>query len=310
MLKNIHIIAPFVLANGGDWHAIDLYLQYSKTNQVMLWSPHSPHTDLKSQYPIQQIKTYDNHAPNLGTLLICGPRTEIGSWYENAAFDKIVLIHNLLTPTALYKSLHRLSLNGKRQIEISYMSKLVKEFAGLTGEVMHHFPSPERFKPKVKKIDEQSKTFIVGKVSGDILAKHHYSDPKVYQSLANLDMHVRIIGGTCLAPWLIQHPNISLQPVIPQEEIAQAYSKLDCFYYRVPSSVKEAYGLVVIEAMLSGLPVVCHRDGGYTDVIEHGVNGFIFDRPDQAIEIITYLKNDTHLRKQIGINAQKIGFQL
>lgn len=308
MLKDIHIIAPFLLANGGDWHAIDLYLQYSKSHRVTLWSHQPAHPDLKSKYPIQEIKPYSGQTPNLGTLIICGARTEIGRWYENAHFEKVVLIHNLLSPSALYKSLNRLTMNGKRQIEIHYMSELVKKFAGLTGKVTYHIPPNKRFKPKIKTVFDQATTFTVGRISSDVLAKHHHSDPKVYQTLANLGMQVRIIGGTCLTPWLNHHHNISLLPAVAQSKVAASYSELDCFYYRVPSSVKEAYGLVVIEAMLSGLPVVCHRDGGYAEVIQHGVNGFVFDDTDEAIEIITSLKNNTNLRKQIGSNAQKIAY--
>lgn len=310
MQKDIHIIAPFLLANGGDWHAIDLYLQYSKSHLVTLWSQQPAHPDLRSKYPIQEIKPYRGQTPNLGTLIICGARTEIGRWYENAHFEKVILIHNLLSPSALYKSLNRLTLNGERQIEINYMSELVKRFAGLTGEVTYHIPPIERFKPKVKVVSDQATTFTVGRISSDVLSKHHHSDPKVYQTLADLDIQVRVIGGTCLTPWLNHHPNINLLPVVPQSEMAAAYGELDCFYYRVPSSVKEAYGLVVIEAMLSGLPVVCHRDGGYAEVIQHGVNGFIFDSADEAIEIITTLKNNTNLRKQIGMAAQKVNLKL
>lgn len=309
MLKDIHIIAPFLLANGGDWHAIDLYLQYSKSHRVTLWSQQPAHPDLKSKYPIQEIKPYRDLTPNLGTLVICGPRTEIGRWYDTASFEKVILIHNLLSPSALYKSLNRLTLNGEREIEINYMSDLTKKFAGLPGEITYHIPPFERFKPKVKVVSNSAATFTVGRISSDVLAKHHHSDPQIYLTLVNLGMHVRIIGGTCLTPWLKPHHNINLLPVIQQSEIATSYSELDCFYYRVPSTVKEAYGLVVIEAMLSGLPVVCHRDGGYAEVINHGVNGFVFDSTEEAIEIITSLKNNTNLRKQIGIRAQEIGSQ-
>jgi glycosyltransferase involved in cell wall biosynthesis len=321
MLKDIHIIAPFLLANGGDWHAIDLYLQYSKTHRVTLWSQQPAHPDLKSKYPIQEIKPYSGQTPNLGTLIICGARTEIGRWYENAHFEKVVLFHNLLPPRVLYKSLNRLTINGTRAVDIWYASDLIKQFAGLSGEIMHHFPPVERFKPKIK-TNYQTETFTVGRISTDILAKHHHSDPKVYRRLLELGINIRITGGTCLKPWLksdmeipknlsekallCEPPSINLLPVVPQSEVAETYHQLDCFYYRVPSIVKEPYGLVVIEAMLSGLPVVCHRDGGYAEVIQHGVNGFIFDTTDEAIEIITDLKNNTNLCQEIGINAQQI----
>ncbi len=314
----IHIIAPFVLANGGDWHAIDLYLQYSKTHQVTLWSQSPPATALKLKYPINEIKPYSGQSPHGGILIICGARTDIGHWYEQAIFDKVIVFHNLLSPRVLYKALNRLTMNGSRNVEVWYASELNKQFAGLPGQVMHHFPPTERFKPIIKTNYLEIGTFTVGRVSTDMLAKHHHSDPMVYKQLSELGINVRIVGGTCLKPWiktyrkiptpsnLTQPGNIDLLPVVPQNEVAEIYHQLDCFYYRVPGIVKEPYGLVVIEAMMSGLPVVCHRDGGYVEVIEHGVNGFIFDHAEEAIEIINSLKNNADLRNKIGMNARNV----
>ena len=107
-VKVIHIIAPFLLGNGGDWHAIDLYLQYSKTHKVMLWSHLPPLPALKADYPIQQIKPYSGQVPSDGILIISGARTEIGHWFEEGNYDHIIMLHNLLSPVVLYKSLKRL----------------------------------------------------------------------------------------------------------------------------------------------------------------------------------------------------------
>lgn len=310
MLNDIHIIAPFILANGGDWQAIDLYLQYSKTHRVTLWSPQTPNQRLKAQYPIQEIKPYSGQSPSTGTLIICGARTEIGHWYEHAHFDKIILKHNLVSPTVLYKALNRLTLKDKQSVEIIYDSEMVKKIAGLAGKVVHHIPHAERFKPIVKNSYDQLESFTVGRISTDVLSKHHHTDPKVYRALADLGIQVKVVGGTCLTPWVsqnqYQHANISLLPMLPQAEVAQGYNTLDCFYYRTPSLVREAFGLVVIEAMLSGLPVVCHRNGGYAEVIQHGVNGFLFDTENEAIELISLLKNNANLRQEIGMSAKSI----
>lgn len=321
----IHIIAPFVLANGGDWHAIDLYLQYSKTHQVMLWSQLPANPALKLKYPINEIKPYSGQSPHGGILIICGARTDIGHWYEQAIFDKVIVFHNLLPPRVLYRALNRLTMNGSRNVEVWYASELNKQFAGLPGQVMHHFPPIERFKPIIKTSYRETGTFTVGRVSTDMLAKHHHSDPMVYRRLSELGINIRVVGGTCLKPWIktdrevpadLTEPsglpppgNIELLPVVPQNEVADMYHQLDCFYYRVPGIVKEPYGLVVIEAMMSGLPVVCHRDGGYAEVIEHGVNGFIFDHAEEAIEIINSLKNNVNLREKIGMNAKNVNLR-
>jgi glycosyltransferase involved in cell wall biosynthesis len=299
-----------MLANDGDWQAIDLYLQYSKTHRVTLWSPRDVNQTLKTQYPIQEIKAYSGQSPSTGTLIICGAHTEIGHWYEHAHFDKVTLIHNLFSPGVLYKALNRLTLHGTKKVEIVYVSEMVKQIAGLAGEVVHHTPHAERFKPIIKKSYHPSGNFTVGRISTDILSKHHHSDPKVYRALADLGIQVQVIGGTCLAPWInqkqYQHHDINLLPMIPQNEVAQTYSTFDCFYYRTPSTVREAFGFVVIEAMLSGVPVVCHRNGGYAEMIQHGENGFLFDTENEAIKLITLLKTNTNLCQKIGNQAKNL----
>lgn len=304
----IHIIAPFVLGNGGDWHAIDLYLQYSKTHQVMLWSHHPPLPALKAEYPIQQIKPYSGQVPSNGILIISGARTEIGSWFEVGNYDHIIMLHNLLSPVVLYKALNRLT-GRSRSIEIVYVSDMVKRFSGLPGRVVYHIPPRERFQPKPRTSD-QARPFTIGRTSTDTLTKHHFSDMNIYRSLAKEGVKIRIVGGTCLTPWLNDESLISLLPVVKQSQLADVYNDIDCFYYRVPKTIKDAFPIVVMEAMLSGLPVVCHRDVGSVEVIKHGINGFVFDSPEEALAIIRSLKNNAKLREEIGMNAQLIAEQI
>lgn len=61
------------------------------------------------------------------------------------------------------------------------------------------------------------------------------------------------------------------------EELSQAYASADMFVF--PSAL-ETFGLVVVEAMAAGLPVVSSRVGGVPDVVKEGVNGYTFDSGD------------------------------
>ena len=60
-------------------------------------------------------------------------------------------------------------------------------------------------------------------------------------------------------------------------DLAEAYASADVFF--MPSTT-ETLGFVVLESMSAGTPVVAARAGGVRDLIEHGVNGLLFDPDD------------------------------
>jgi glycosyltransferase involved in cell wall biosynthesis len=51
-----------------------------------------------------------------------------------------------------------------------------------------------------------------------------------------------------------------------------------------PIDWPEPFGLVMIEAMACGTPVVAFRSGSVGEIIEEGVSGFIVDELDAAVE--------------------------
>ena len=62
------------------------------------------------------------------------------------------------------------------------------------------------------------------------------------------------------------------------EELASAYASGDIFLF--PSST-ETLGLVLLEAMAAGCPVIGANKGGIPDIINDGVNGCLYD-PDET----------------------------
>lgn len=78
-----------------------------------------------------------------------------------------------------------------------------------------------------------------------------------------------------------------------QNEVASLYSLADLLI--IPSE-KESFGLVAIEAMACGVPVVGSNAGGLPEVIAHGETGYlspIGDVEDMANHALRLLKNPT-----------------
>ena len=57
-----------------------------------------------------------------------------------------------------------------------------------------------------------------------------------------------------------------------------------------PIDWPEPFGLVMIEAMASGTPVVAYRRGSVPEVIDHGVTGFVVDDEEEAIVAVKRLR--------------------
>jgi glycosyltransferase involved in cell wall biosynthesis len=68
-----------------------------------------------------------------------------------------------------------------------------------------------------------------------------------------------------------------------QPFLAQAAASL------FPIDWPEPFGLVMIEAMACGAPVIAHRSGSVPEVIDDGVTGFIVESEEEAVDAVNQL---------------------
>jgi glycosyltransferase involved in cell wall biosynthesis len=82
------------------------------------------------------------------------------------------------------------------------------------------------------------------------------------------------------------------------EELAAAYASGDAFVF--PSST-ETLGLVLLEAMAAGCPVVGANRGGIPDIVSDGVNGCLYnpDDPSSLVRAVRRLLGDAATRLQL-----------
>jgi len=65
---------------------------------------------------------------------------------------------------------------------------------------------------------------------------------------------------------------------IKKEKLSWFYNNANLLL--LPSICPETFGLVIVEAMAHGLPVIAFRVGAVTELVENGKNGFIVDIGD------------------------------
>jgi len=96
---------------------------------------------------------------------------------------------------------------------------------------------------------------------------------------------------------------VTFTGVLPFEEIPRYMKAADIFSF---ASVTETQGLVTIEAMAAGLPVVAVDGSGTRDIIEHGNEGFLVKNDSDALaKGIIKLLSDPQRMKRFSTHALK-----
>jgi glycosyltransferase involved in cell wall biosynthesis len=95
------------------------------------------------------------------------------------------------------------------------------------------------------------------------------------------------------------------------DALASAYASGDAFVF--PSST-ETLGLVLLEAMAAGCPVVGANRGGIPDIVSDGINGCLYD-PDQPASLVTAVQRllgdgatRAKLREAARLEAERWGW--
>ncbi|KAI2605597.1 glycosyltransferase family 4 protein [Hypoxylon sp. NC1633] len=89
------------------------------------------------------------------------------------------------------------------------------------------------------------------------------------------------------------------------EELMAHYASADIFLH---CSITETFGLVVLEAMASGVPVVARDEGGPSDIITNEKTGFLVppNNLEEFVEKVLKLGNDLVLREQFALAGRRV----
>lgn len=304
----IHIFNGFHNPNGGsEQEALRLYELLHGKGDVQLWSTSSRTSDeLSAAYPIRRLAPLKASVPRGGTYVFVGAHWRNRVWpYFAGRPERLVYVFNTFHPKLLALTSAPPPLLRWPATEFVLISAFQARLLGVKGEIQ---PSPidiGRFAPRVRESRAQP---VIGRLSRNTADKHHPDDIAVYRTLVERGCKLLLQGATTLAGALPQDDAIRL---LPEGAMAAPdfLHELDIFYYRTGEHV-ETFGRVVLEAMACGLPVVCHRHGGYADVVRHGENGYLFDTSDEALAILAELIAQPALRAKIGAAARRTVEQL
>ena len=308
--RTIHVVSEFANASGGtEWYALNLAAALRQVHDdVRCWADYGePDAVFSARKGIEQIalprrhRPASGHFPRRGHVILLGEWWLPGAWLRLGEISRITQVATIVWERD-HAPVRAALLETGCPVDHVFVCDAQRRFYNLPGPV-HPVPmSIDLFRPRAGAAP--SDRFVVGRLSRDVVEKHDFvNDPPLYSALLSRGAGVRLMGATCIAPMLQRHPRMQVMPV-RSESATDFLHSLDCFFFRT-GTWYDTFATVLFEAMASGLPVVAHRWGGYSEYIRDGVNAFLFDTQDEALDILESLRKDMGLRKRMGSQARK-----
>jgi len=99
---------------------------------------------------------------------------------------------------------------------------------------------------------------------------------------------------------------VQFKGTLSRKQMPGFYRSGNCFV--CPSQKHEAFGLVNVEVMASGLPVIASKNGGIPEIVQHGRNGLLVQKnqqPSAFAHQIVKLAKDSQLHACLSRQARE-----
>ncbi len=211
-------------------------------------------------------------------------------------------------PNLFHKALSRLSANIA--VSKSAESFILRYFPDAQFHIIPNGVDTERFSPQAEPLPHlQDGTFtilFVGRMDPRKGAKYLFAAlPYLEKRLARYRLVVvgsgwmKNLYDKVIPPSLLHR--VHFAGYVTPEELPRYYRSADV--YCSPATHGESFGIVLLEAMAAGIPIVASDIDGYHDVVESGKEGILVPpkNPRQLAEAIVLLDSDPERRKMMSI---------
>ena len=190
--------------------------------------------------------------------------------------------------------------------------ELVELLAKTTGKpcfLMSHSVNIETFNPAFR--ERSGGPFRIGYVGRLTAEKNVRFLAKLERDLlaaGNRDFCIAIIGEGSEEKWLrenMQHAEFA--GWLTGENLSRAFANMDAFVF--PSET-DTFGLVVLEALASGVPAVVSPRGGPKYTIEHGKSGYVAKDFDEFAPLMATLMTQPLLHDSMRLAARERAFSI
>ncbi|ASJ07859.1 glycosyl transferase [Thermococcus siculi] len=206
-------------------------------------------------------------------------------------------------------------------IAVSKAAKaFIEHFTDSPIKVIPNGVDDERFRPISEKEKERVKEELG--ISGDLVLYVSRMSPRkgphvfinAFQNIAREKDEVTLVmvgSGEMLpflraqAKFLDIEDRVKFMGYVPDELLPKLYASADVFV--LPSTMSEAFGIVILEAMAAGVPVVTTTVGGIPEVVKENGSGILVPPGDEVAlaEAVLKILHDKELAMKFGDAGRK-----
>ena len=256
----------------------------------------------------------------------------LGAWVANSLRLPLVASwHTNLQEYAekrLYRSLHWIPERARRQISRaaeSWSMNALMRFYGMAGllmapnqdmvdllgrrtrkpaVLMGHGVDVTSFYPERRDREDDVLTLgYVGRLTPEKNVRWLAEIEQALEVCGLRDFRLVLVGAGGEQTWLeanLRHAEF--RGILRGPELARAFADMDVFLF---PSTTDTFGLAILEAMASGVPVIVTRGGGPQYQVRPGHTGFVGDTPGDFTQCILALRNDPRLHARMRDAARQ-----
>lgn len=200
-------------------------------------------------------------------------------------------------------------------VTVTEKAKTELESHGFSAKRIPHAVDTELFTPKGSNAQWENQTTVL--FVGRLEERKGIRDLLEVIKSTELNITFRFVGEGPLSPEVTsmssRYPVIYDGYVSDTAKLAEIYKSSDVFV--LPShrtkSWEELFGIVLIEAMACGLPLISTDCVGPAEIIDDGETGFLVGRrnPNELKEKIELLVTNARLRNEMGRRARSVAVE-
>jgi phosphatidylinositol alpha 1,6-mannosyltransferase len=184
------------------------------------------------------------------------------------------------------------------------MADLLEERTRRTAFLMAHGVDTEVYSPSLR--DRRTPSFCIGYVGRLTPEKNVRLLVELERNLiaaGQRDVRFLVIGEGGEKEWLRKNlPSGEFPGILRGDALAKAFASMDVFVF--PSRT-DTFGLVLLEALASGVPVVVHSETGSRVGVRHGVTGFHAEDLNSFTRSVLLLMNSETVRREMSRAARE-----